>query len=191
MKNIPGFLVVISASLILAGSCEEIENDDPSRGPDQTSAILKVGDFYQNGIIVYILQPGDKGYDTNIQHGIIASPVDLSTGIPWDNGLNLSTGATGKAIGQGNINTILIVRTKGAGNYAAKICYDNGWDLPSRDELNILFLNKDIIGGFSDLPYWSSTESGNNYAWHECFSTGYQSNTDMGGIYHVRGVRSF
>jgi len=34
----------------------------------------------------------------------------------------------------------------------------NGWRLPNKDELNILYKNKDKIGGFANSSYWSSTE---------------------------------
>ena len=33
-----------------------------------------------------------------------------------------------------------------------------GWRLPTKDELNILYENKDKIGGFASNNYWSSTE---------------------------------
>jgi hypothetical protein len=33
----------------------------------------------------------------------------------------------------------------------------NDWYLPSKDELNKLYLNQVTIGGFADATYWSST----------------------------------
>lgn len=183
-------LMIVEVFSLLLNSCKKDEKDDPIQ-------VLTVGQIYESGIIAYILQQGDPDYDANVQHGLIAATYDQSTGIQWDNGSNLATGAAGIVIGTGNANTNTIVSIKGAGSYAAKLCYDleiggyNGWYLPSKDELNILFLNRDVIGGFAALPYWSSTESGSNYAWHQCFSNGYQSNTNMGGIYHVRAVRVF
>ena len=50
---------------------------------------------------------------------------------------------------------------------AKKACESlgNGWRLPNKDELRILYRNKDKIGGFvsSDtFAYWSSTEFGSN-----------------------------
>ena len=44
-----------------------------------------------------------------------------------------------------------------------------GWFLPARDELAVMYSNKDAIGGFSSGSYWSSTESteswGNSQGW--------------------------
>ena len=180
----------MGVSLMLINSCKKDKKDDPT-------PILTVGQIYQDGILAYILQQGDPGYDANVQHGLIAAPYDQSTGIEWDNGSNIATGAAGIAIGTGNANTNTIVSIKGAGSYAAKLCYDlvlggySDWYLPSKNELNKLFLNRVAIGGFATSPYWSSTESSSNYAWHQCFSNGYQSNTNMGNIYHVRAVRAF
>ena len=40
---------------------------------------------------------------------------------------------------------------------ANKACKDlgNNWRLPTKEELNILFLYKDFIGGFANFNYWA------------------------------------
>ena len=40
-----------------------------------------------------------------------------------------------------------------------------GWRLPTKAELNILYVNKNLIGGFVGGYYWSSKESMLN-AWY-------------------------
>jgi len=89
---------------------------------------------------------------------------------------------------------------------ANKACADlgNGWRLPTKDELNQLYINKDPIGGFANVYsengsiYWSSTDNGySNYqpiislAWAQNFINGYQ--FGYGGkdnLLCVRAVRS-
>ena len=42
----------------------------------------------------------------------------------------------------------------------------NGWRLPSKDELNILYENIDKIGNFKGAYYWSSTDADkSDFAW--------------------------
>ncbi|MDO7609620.1 MAG: DUF1566 domain-containing protein, partial [Crocinitomicaceae bacterium] len=36
----------------------------------------------------------------------------------------------------------------------------NGWRLPTKEELNFLYQNKETIGGFDNYEYWSSEQEG-------------------------------
>ena len=47
---------------------------------------MPIGDTYQGGIIVYILQPGDLNYSASTERGIIVSASDVSSGVKWYNG---------------------------------------------------------------------------------------------------------
>lgn len=66
----------------------------------------------------------------------------------------------------------------------------NGWRLPTKDELNILYENKDKIGGFAG-SYWSSTEDYNGYAWNQNFYSGLQNFYYKIFKFKVRAVRAF
>jgi len=150
---------------------------------------LAIGQSYQGGIIVYL--------DSTGQHGLIVATADQSEGIQWYNGSYMVTGATGTAIGTGLTNTNTIIAAQGSGSYAASIARDyNGggytdWYLPSKDELNQLYVNRAVIGGLTEYYYWSSTEYDVFYAWSQYFYDGYQGNDARNYTSIVRAVRAF
>ena len=77
---------------------------------------------------------------------------------------------------------------------AMKACADlgDGWRLPTKDELNTLYQNKDKIGGFAIDYYWSSTESYDNGAWYQDFYNGNTLNYNSKASPNcVRAVRAF
>ncbi len=78
-------------------------------------------------------------------------------------------------------------------NDAKKACtgLGNGWRLPTKDELNLLYINKDKIGGFDGNYYWSSTDGGFNDAWEQSFGSGTQGNFRKTLDLYVRAVRDF
>ena len=70
----------------------------------------------------------------------------------------------------------------------------NDWRLPTKDELNLIFMQKDSIGGFKGLTltyYWSSAEDDSNSAWNQDFNVGIQSSYYKTSTYGVRAVRAF
>ena len=69
----------------------------------------------------------------------------------------------------------------------------DGWRLPTKDELNTLYQNKNEIGNFSgDNQYWSSTESWyGGKMWLQYFDDGSQKFNDKYYPYYVRAVRAF
>ena len=178
-----------------------------------TQQTVAVGDYFKGGLVYYILQQGDIGYDPTLKHGLIAGVDDISwgyaTGYYWDNNKTITTNASDTIVGRGKANTSLIVNAQGSGTYAASHCINltlNGyhdWYLPSRDELKLLYTgigkgatgaNKDIarLATHGTVTYWSSSEVTNLWAYYVGFSDGTISYS--GGkmnAYLVCPVRSF
>jgi hypothetical protein len=125
------------------------------------AALPARGQPYRGGMLTYVLQPGDQGYDPNTPHGLIATTMDISSGIAWDIGPHQHIPCFSEAIGSGNANTLMIVNAHGTGSYAARLCYDlvlNGysdWYLPSFNELLTLNALAPVMPDAGD--YWSST----------------------------------
>jgi len=162
-------------------------------------ATLAIGDSYQGGIIFWL--------DATGQHGLIAATTDQSTGIQWYAGTYGVTRARGDGLYAGKVNTAIIIAAQVAigddgNNYAAQICSDysvtdggvtyGDWYLPSKYELNLLYLQKSVVGGFASAYYWSSSELYDLFAWHQYFGSGGQvTNTLKDDTHAVRAVRAF
>ena len=165
---------------------------------DGSCTYLAIGDTYQGGIIFYL--DGNGG-------GLIAgnyTPTETYWGCYVT--VNSITGADGTAIGTGAQNTIDIEAGCTTIGTAADICANltsNGysdWFLPSKDELNEMYLNlhQQGLGSFTNNNYWSSSEAINNgndiignEAYFQSFSNGIQSFDSKNQIKSVRAVRAF
>ena len=76
---------------------------------------------------------------------------------------------------------------------AQEVCakLGKGWRLPTKDELNVMYQNKDYIGGFAYYLYWSSTETSDYDARRQNFDNGVQSYDNKNYLCNVRAVRAF
>ena len=154
---------------------------------------MPIGDIYQGGIIVYILQPGDLDYSALTEKGIIVSASDVSSGVQWYNGsYGVKTSANDKLVRTGSSNTTKIVTTQGAGSYAAKVCQDlslneySDWQLPSIEELKILYSARSLTGA-----YWSSTEFEAGWNYVRVVSDGQEGSRSKNVILKVRAIRYY
>ena len=131
---------------------------------------------------------------------------NLDTSITKD---NHSTYNGNAAVGQGRLNTSLLVNAMGSSayssdsgtnttdTYAAKLCDDytyggyNDWFLPSIEELRYIYENlcSKSIGTWS-ASYWSSTEFSGSYSWRYNFKSDNVSNYYRDYLY-VRAIRAF
>jgi hypothetical protein len=155
-----------------------------------------IGENYGGGVVFFVYDDG--------QHGLIAATADQSTGMRWYGGTNTTTGARGDGTGAGLKNTAIIIASQGwvdGGTFAARICNEfsvtvggvnyGDWYLPSKFELNLLYLQKTVVGGFASTYYWSSTESDTIYSWGQDFTNGAQNGNSKNFSSYVRAIRAF
>ncbi|WP_293872477.1 hypothetical protein [Flavobacterium sp.] len=122
-----------------------------------TTSTLSIGSFYQGGVIGYFLQPGDPGYSSIVQHGIIISQNNIGTA---DFGCYNVTypNPFGNAIGDGINNTTNIVAGCSTLGIAAEVCLNlvlntySDWFLPCTGEWTAVGTNYSLlpldIGGY-------------------------------------------
>jgi hypothetical protein len=189
----PGAKLDVQGTIRIAdgtqGAGKVLTSDANGTASWASSSAHYIGESYGGGKVFYI-------YD-NGQHGLIAAISDQSAGIRWHNGSYTTTNAVRDQLNAGQYNTERIIINQGAGAYAAQICanYQGGgygdWYLPSKSELNLLYLQKDIIGGFGTNAYWSSGEYDFTDANYQYFVDGTQFNAYKSYSFAVRAIRSF
>jgi hypothetical protein len=110
----------------------------------------------------------------------------------------IGVNARGTAVGSGYKNTVAMVAQSSTANRAGTIARAyrgpnnlSDWYLPSKDELNQLYINRATVGGIATNSYWSSSEVYSLETWYQNFSNGTQSNQAKYQTYYVRPVRAF
>jgi len=152
----------------------------------------KIGDIGPAGGIVFYIT--DNGL-----HGLEAAPEDLPNLYEYGCSNRLIPGANGTEIGTGAENTQAIIDAECEPVYAgnamaasAVASYSLGgysdWFLPSKDELNEIYLHKDVVGGLGSLNFWSSSRV--YLPWFQNFGNGYQYHYSE-RLGRVRPVRAF
>lgn len=160
-----------------------------------------IGDTAFGGIIFYVEPCKTKGLVASFSDRDV---IDDETFVwKFNNNINYYTMAfsNGLYAGQRNTNLIIVAQNSKNEYYAANAvslaALYNGegygdWYLPSRYELNLLYLQRSLIGGF-DLNgvYWSSSESNETLASAQSFSSGNQFDAPKTNRYKVRAIRAF
>jgi Protein of unknown function (DUF1566) len=156
-----------------------------------------IGDNYLGGTVIYILLPGDPGYSSTVTHGLIAAPADVPF-TTWGCEGTTIAGADSLSLGWGSNNTAQILGTCTIAGSAAKACDAhtvNGysdWYLPSREELQKLYLAKNFLTGLeTGTVYWSSTEFSSIQAWAVDLAEGTNVTSSKSNAGNIRPVRSF
>jgi len=108
-------------------------------------------------------------------------------------------GTIDRAIGRGRLNTALIIAAHTAdttANNAAKAtaAYSQGgkddWFLPSREELNQMYIQRSHVG-ITTGWFWSSSQVGASNAWNQDFASGTVNGGTKNSSNRVRAIRAF
>jgi hypothetical protein len=151
-----------------AEKAEKMANEQREKAEKALKEIIEfhkmsVGNKYQGGVIFYS--------DNQRKHGLIAAEQDLEGQFFWKEA------------------------KKACEDYS--VTFDNviynDWHLPTKDELALLYLNRNIVGGLANSGYWSSTEdrSFKEDAWSQGFLNGNQGSNDKSYKFRVRPVRAY
>ncbi|WP_194974033.1 hypothetical protein [Aquiflexum lacus] len=195
------FIVLIVFSVV-SYSC--IKEEDPKA--------VVIGEPFEGGVVGHIFEPGDPGFVDGETHGIIIAPVEQVFEAQWGCQGTEVTG-TSTEVGFGRINTEKVLAFHDAlpnfytnptqchpdndGTVAARLTigFENGgfndWFMPSLKEMDFLYQNRDKIGGFSTVEYWSSCESNAVNACVMSFITGEQLSRPKSELRRVRVIRFF
>jgi uncharacterized repeat protein (TIGR02543 family) len=129
------------------------------------------------GKVFYYNAAGFTMTDNNqVCHYLEAAPADIRD-LLWASPGYTSTDISGTetAIGTGRKNTALIL-ARDANAPAAKACRDyrgpnnlTDWFLPSKDELNEMYINRVYVVNITTSRYWSSSQENNAGAWLQYF----------------------
>jgi hypothetical protein len=169
-----------------------------------------IGDYRDGGIVFYIASPPvDLDGDGDLDTGLVCAIVDQGSTIEWIQGGDTQTttnGGTSVSIGLGQTNTTVMMSQVGYTGGAATVCDEytttvneityNDWFLPSKDELNQMYINKttlEDVSGFTAFSnfYWSSTEYDKGNAWEHIFFNGNKGVEVKEFPSNVRAVRAF
>jgi len=129
---------------------------------------VQIGSNYGGGIVFYV--------DPSGKHGLISHKQGLNYASTWGCP-GVAVGNTQTGIGTGQANTTAIVSaciTAGIAAAFSDNLVSNGfsdWYLPSRDELNLMYQHRDVIGFDSERKRWSSSEEDANTAWTQDFDS--------------------
>ena len=174
-----------------------------------SNQVATVGQYFQGGIIAYILKSGDNGYDPAIPHGLIVAPSNISINgnLQFEWGCQGTSVTTSTDLGSGQANTTAIVNSCSQySSFAAKLCDDlvlngfNDWYLPSKDEMQKIFTNYSqavwstgfnisINGGTT--YFWTSSQIDASAAWIYTTSSNSFVSTAKNSAWVVHAVRSF
>jgi hypothetical protein len=198
-----GALAALVIAAALVGGCNSAGAGGSGGGGDNdTGSAYDIGDTGPAGGIIFYDDEDDGSDDIAGARYLEAAPGSTEwNSIEWgDYGTEIGGDAQLTGIGDGQAATDAVVAhmvsesiTGTAAQRADGLShggYDD-WFLPSKDELNQMYLQRVVIGGFASAYYWSSSEADADFAWKQSFAIDNQNDSNKGNGGWVRAVRAF
>jgi len=129
------------------------------------STAITVGERYRGGVVFYV--------DGSGEHGLVAATTNVS----------------GKSRGMDSENFTWYDAKAACENFVSEGY--NDWFLPNAWQLNQLYRQKDVVGGFDDHLYWSSSQEDAEEAWYQSFYSGDENHEVKQVSGRVRPVHAF
>lgn len=185
--------VLLLALLVVGTVAAEGARSEPTLTRGQNDC-AQVGDRCADGTVLAGYSRGAKGL-------LFTTPNDAPSLLPWNAGDRRFSvdGAQSDRDGKLNSGMLNLSRRISAAYRAANYCASltahghRDWYLPARDELNLLFDQRDKIRGFNEevgVKYWSSSEYTPIFSWSQDFNTGLQDREVKSTALRVRCIRA-
>lgn len=179
-------LTALLLSALLLSAC--------TSSPTKSSPVYEVGETGPGGGVIFYVSKNHFSCGPNREERctyLEASPSSVEKLLPWASGSETTypdnnwskpvPGADSVEIGAGYQNSLDIANQDGnypdsAAVYALSLAsggFDD-WFLPSKDELNEMYVQRDLLAPWTSQGYWSSSEVLSNSAWYQYFDTGTQ-----------------
>ena len=136
---------------------------------------LSVGSTGPGGGVVFYVDP--SGFPCGSDGAAVctyleAAPADAERALPWYR-VAASTPVTDTSVGSGPSNSATFSGLAADTAVGYALGYEHAgrsdWFLPSKEELRLLYENKDVVGGFSEDFYWSSSAGSDGKFWAQGF----------------------
>lgn len=187
MKRLAGILAAVFLTINMFGQADTRNSRNALVYSESTHYL---GEYYGGGIVFYL--------DDDGQHGLITAVVDESTRKRSHNRAIADTIDYRGGVAAGRILTADINTSGDAG---AEDALENAfldaekysdWYLATRYDLDKLYLNRHVIGGYSDFAKgWKKIEVSAINSWFTSFITGARFSNGKDDAAYVRVVRKF
>jgi len=184
-------LSIFAATLLtanLSGQATQTNEDQALSNESSPMEVTRyIGEYYGGGIIFYVQEDG--------KHGLITRTVEKSK---WKHGAFTNDYTVRDGVATSNFNKKRIQAIRNSEAYKAQENASDQrstlgkWYLPTRYDMNKLYMNRSVIGGYTAFSKgWKSLETSSLNAWFQSFVVGVSFSNGKDDEEYIRIVREF